>query len=410
VRILYLSLSYVPSRRASSVQVMNTCAALGRQGHDVTLVAKRAVESTASGQDDHAFYGVDRTFRVDKVSRPAPRGGGLVFAAGVVRRLLRQRRDVDLVYCRDIVGASVASELGMPVAFEAHGMPTHPLHVAAWRRFVSRPSFRGLVAISDALRRDIVAAGLAPPAAPVVVAHDAASVGLGRAPRRALGAPPRIGYVGSLYPGRGVEIVLDLARRMPDVCFDVVGGSERDLARWKAMAMPANLQLHGFQPPARLATFYATFDVVLLPHPRHGVTGATGTEDISRWTSPMKMFEYMASGVPLIASDLPVLQEVLTDGQNAVIAPAGDAAAWEQALRRLLGDDELRVRLATAAQRDLQREYTWDARSRSVLTGLGYEAPAAGSAAAASGSPGTAGDADGPGRPGGADRQLNGLA
>jgi glycosyltransferase involved in cell wall biosynthesis len=94
----------------------------------------------------------------------------------------------------------------------------------------------------------------------------------------------------------------------------------------------------------------------------------------------MKMFEYMASGVPIIASDLPVLQEVLRHGENALIARAGDPADWMEKLRGLLADPALRVRLARAAQEDLVRSYTWDARARHVvdhLPGIGSSRPGA---------------------------------
>jgi glycosyltransferase involved in cell wall biosynthesis len=81
----------------------------------------------------------------------------------------------------------------------------------------------------------------------------------------------------------------------------------------------------------------------------------------------MKMFEYMASGVPIVASDLPVLQEVLRHGENALIARCDDPADWAEKLRGLLADPDLRVRLSRAAQEDLARSYTWDARARHVI-------------------------------------------
>ncbi|TMQ17607.1 MAG: glycosyltransferase family 4 protein [Deltaproteobacteria bacterium] len=375
LRILYVSLSYVPSRRASSMQVMNMCAALAARGHEVTLIAKRPAVSDAdapatAGATDHAFYGVAPAFRIDKLARPAWRGGGVVYAASMAGRLVAARGRVDLVYSRDLAGTAIAAALGLPFVFELHGVPA-----GGWqrvlRRFAAAPACRGLVAISEALRRDLDAAGLL--RVPVVVAHDACDAALGRPPRGELGAPPRIGYVGNLYRGRGVELVLALAGRMPRCRFELVGGSEADLARIRGDGVPANVVLHGFVPPARLAEFYAGFDVLLLPHPRSGVRGATGGADISRWTSPMKMFEYMASGAPIVASDLPVLGEVLGDGVNALIAPAGDAAAWQQAIERLLGDAALRVRLATRAQADLRRDHTWAARAERVLRGLGLE-------------------------------------
>ncbi len=370
MRILYLSLSYVPSRRASSVQVMKMSAALAGLGHAVTLVCKAAEETTAHGLADHAFYGVPASFTVDKLARPARRGGGAVYAAGIGARLWRARRDVDLVYCRDLIGATMAAALRLPLAFELHGLPSGGWALAALRRLARAPSLVGLVAISDALRTDARAAGVDAPGKPFVVAHDAADAPtlIARPPRRP--GPPRVGYVGNLYRGRGVELVVELARALPDVGFELVGGSEADLARWRAAGLPGNLDLHGFVPPAQLGALYADLDVVLLPHPRHGVVGATGASDISRWTSPMKMFEYMASGAAIIASDLPVLGEVLRDDHNAVIAPAGDVPAWTAALRGLLGDEVRRARLAAQARADLLASHTWPARAAAVMDAL----------------------------------------
>jgi glycosyltransferase involved in cell wall biosynthesis len=85
------------------------------------------------------------------------------------------------------------------------------------------------------------------------------------------------------------------------------------------------------------------------------------------------MFEYMASGVPMIASDLPVLQEVLRAGDNALIAPFGDTAAWQRAIERLLGDADLRYRLATTALADLRTRYTSHARAEHVFKSLALD-------------------------------------
>jgi glycosyltransferase involved in cell wall biosynthesis len=365
VRILYLSLSYIPSRRASSVQVMKMCSALARRGHDVTLVAKRGVP--ISDQDDHAFYNVDRNFAVRKIVRPRPRGGGFVYAATMAYELIR-RRDVELVYCRDPVGALAAAELGMPLVFEAHGIPTARGWQRVYRRIAASKRSRGVVAITEALRRDLVSLGVT---SQIVVAPDACDPP--RAPvRAAISTPPRIGYVGSLYAGRGIETIIALARVMPGCDFAIVGGQPADVERWQASGIPRNVELLGFRPQAELASHYATFDVVLMPHATAGVAGASGGE-ITRWTSPMKMFEYMASGVAIVASDLPVFHEVLEHRRNALLVPSDDVEAWRSAVQQLLAEPQLRSRLAATAQHELAQRYTWEARAKAVMTELGLE-------------------------------------
>ncbi|MCW5800896.1 MAG: glycosyltransferase family 4 protein [Deltaproteobacteria bacterium] len=375
MRILYLSLSYVPSRRASSMHVMRMCAALARAGHEVELVAKASTEPSSSGFDDYAFYGVAPSFKLTKLHRPAWRGGGVVFTAELLRTLLRERSRAELVFGRDPLGPLLAAELGMPVAFEWHEIPRSRLQLALLRRLARQRTLLGMVSISDALRRDVRAADLAAPDRPHVVAHDAADAPHGVEVTRPSTARPVVGYVGSLYAGRGIELILELARRMPDLDFELVGGNERDLATWR-VGLPSNVRLAGFVPPAHLPARYAAMNVLVLPHSARGVAGASGG-DISRWTSPLKMFEYMASGAPIIASSLPVLGEVLHHERNALIAPAGDLDAWERAVRRLVGNPTLAASLARCAYDDLVRHYTWDARVRTIFTGLGLEdAPA----------------------------------
>lgn len=373
MRILYLSLSYVPSRRASSIQVMRSCSAYAQRGHDITLVAKRYDEPSARGTSVHEFYGVPPTFRVDLAARPSRRGGGLVYAFEVARRVLAAYRHVDLVYCRDLPGAALAVALGMPVVLESHGVPEIAWQKHLWDRAVNARSFVGLVVVSNALRDGLAQMNLLPRNGRVVVARNATEPFAGSEPRAEVGSPPRIGYVGNLYENRGLEIIVDLARELPHCRFELVGGAEKDLARWRGLRLSPNIVLHGFQPPSRLREIYHSLDVLLMPYPREGIYGPTGGADSSRYCSPIKMFEYMASGVPVIASDLAVLQEVLTDGENALIAPAMDVGAWRAAIERLLGDRELRVAVARKALSDLSTQFTPEARAARVFQGLGID-------------------------------------
>jgi glycosyltransferase involved in cell wall biosynthesis len=182
----------------------------------------------------------------------------------------------------------------------------------------------------------------------------------------------QVGYAGQLYPGKGMEIVAALAPRMPEVEFHVLGGMEGDLSRWKRVAAAPNLHWHGFVPQRDLSASLARLDVALLPVQRHAQGYDRGRPiDIAQHTSPIKLFDYLAHGRAVIASDLPVLREVL-DEEVARLAPPDDADAWIAALREL-ADPARREALARAGHRRWEERYTLEARARRIVQFAGSE-------------------------------------
>ena len=369
MRLLYLSISYVPSRSASSVHAMKMCAALSRNGHSVELVTKHTPTRIEQGVgDDFAFYGVSDDFAITKLPRPQRRGGGLVFLEGA-RRLISRRSDVDLVYSRDLPGAWLAARDGRSVVFEAHGLPAG--HLGRWllRRLLASGKCRRLVFISEALRALWLTEELLPREMDSIVAHDAADPMPEDSPDRRGHTVLRAGYVGHLYAGRGIEVILEVARRLPTLEFQLVGGREQEILAWRSAEAPTNVTFCGFVPPAQLPALYRCFDILLMPY-QASVAVRSGKSDTARWMSPMKMFEYMATGKAIAASDLPVLREVLVDGRNALLVPPADVDAWVEAIERLTQDERLRRELGRRALQNFVDHHTWSARANSVLAGL----------------------------------------
>jgi glycosyltransferase involved in cell wall biosynthesis len=384
MKILYLSSSYVPSRRASSIQVMSMCSALSRHGHRVDLVTKRSSRRQIAGvEDSFRFYGLAPSFRIIRIPRPAIRGGGLVYLWGMRRLLQRQGASYDLVFCRDLVGAWLAVRASLPTAFEAHEPVDDGLQRRLWSQVREAPTLIGLVTISQTLAAYFRADHRAPGRGRILVAPDGASEEL------ATTVPPKVetptadrvtklqlGYVGNLYPGRGVEILQHLARTLDDCTVHLVGVSTEEAEARLRGDPPRNLVCHGFVPPRELPRYYQSFDIVLMPYQQE-VSAATGRTSISKWMSPLKMFEYMAAGKAIISSDLPVLREILVDQQNALLVAPDDADGWVQAVRELQADHQLRSRLGASARSELLERYTWAARARTIVEFLRTSDPMA---------------------------------
>lgn len=371
MKILYVAASPIPSQAANSVHVTKMANAMANAGHETILVSAeycRSEPPPCSDADMPSYYDVGTGFRLYRTQ-------GLVHGkiGAVLHTLqvfwLKLRFRPDLVYSRCYFTAFLLSLLGMPVVFESHndyekGSPTEKLFTAmAPRRALTR-----IVVISQALKDHFVATYAIDPAKIIVAADGADEAPATSAPLERTTGDIQVGYVGHLYPGRGIDVIIALAEELPDVGFHVIGGTAPDVALWSRQAQQyPNLVFYGHTPHKQATRYLQSLDILLAPYQRK-VTVSGGVGDTSRWMSPLKIFEYMAAGKPIVSSDMPVLHEVLTPEVNCLLCPPDDVGAWAQAIRRLIADKDLRARLGAQARQDLESRYTWSARSRALLS------------------------------------------
>jgi glycosyltransferase involved in cell wall biosynthesis len=372
MRLIYLAHAVIPSRSANSINIMKMCAAFRRNGHDVTLLAPERPGRDAGVADVFDYYGVDSRFDIRFL--PWGRYPGRSYGYALRTALRSRRMQADLVYTRFLSGAAAAVRLGNRVVFEAHARLVEQTRLGELfvRSMARHRRFARLVVISEALRADC-ATRTPSLASKLLVAHDGADpLPVAAIPAELPGASGAltVGYVGQLYAGKGMELIVRLAPLCPWAQFHVVGGSTADVELWKTRSQSIpNLHLHGFVPPSQVPRYLRAFDVLLAPYQRT-VSVFGGGGDVAKWMSPLKLFEYMAADRPIVCSELPVLKEIVQDGTTAVLCDPESATAWSAALARLRDDVSLRRSLAEAARRRFDLHHTWTARAQRVLEGL----------------------------------------
>jgi glycosyltransferase involved in cell wall biosynthesis len=372
MRIVYLAQSVIPSRTANSIHVMKMCQAFASAGHDVTLLLPDKPEVEPGVRDVFEFYGVDPCFELKKLPWYSIKGKVQLY--GLIASRLAAGLQPDLVYGRFLSGCAQSAFRRLAVVYEAHAAVRDLGRLSEWlfRRMIRARSYRRTVVITSALRdhyikryADLDCRLLVAPDAADCVPQDLRPISLEPNSRTL-----QVGYTGHLYPGKGMDLIAELAPRCSWAHFHIVGGTPVEIEHWKQVtARSQNITFHGFQPHSATAAYRAAFDVVLAPY-QGRVLGHGGMIEISRWMSPLKVFEYMASGKAIIASDLPVLREVLQHDRNALLCPAADAEAWKRALERLRDDPRLMGRLGCNALDDFRHHYTWRARAGRVIEAL----------------------------------------
>jgi glycosyltransferase involved in cell wall biosynthesis len=382
VRILYFADIRFPLERANGIQTMETCHALAERGHRVDLVVRGDTQQPA--RDPFAYYALPPNDRLSieraPVSGPqfARRMGYLAFAIG--RAMGRARADV--VMTRDLGVAALVCALPRrmrpPAVYESHGYA--PDVAAALPGLVATakpPGARKLARLSrreaqvwrDADGYVTITAGLAQELSArhgtrshVSVIPDGVRVGAGS--RSAQGdnrdAIPTVAYAGHLYAWKGVDVLLEAIARVPNVRGLIVGGhgAEPDLARLTSLAarlgIESRVTFTGLVEPSRVPELLARATVLVLPNPPSAIS--------TRYTSPLKLFEYLAAGRAIVASDLPSIREIVQDGVEAVLVTPGDPAALAAGITRVLDDPALAGRLAQAAA-NLAPHYSWQRRA-----------------------------------------------
>jgi len=378
VTILSFADTRFPIERANGVQTMATCRAVAARGHHVTLLVRP--DSAAPARDPFQFYGVAPlpSLVIEAVQTA---GGTTTRRMHMLWTGLRRALSggIDLVFTRDLglaaLLARVPASRRPPLVYESHGIA--PIVAAAMPALLGRatpaPSARKIARLDrrEALvwkRADAyvtITRTLADDLSERYGARDRVFVAPDGANPVSVSPPapstrPRAAYAGHLYPWKGVDVFLQALAAAPEVDGLIIGGhpGEADLTRVTTLAqslgLGSRLRMTGLLPPHEVAGMLASADIFVLPN--------TATSISERYTSPLKLFEYLARGGAIIASDLPALREVLTHDVTAWLVPPGDVRALTGALTMLATDAVLRQRLGQAA-RVLSADYTWDRRA-----------------------------------------------
>ena len=371
MRLIYISNSVIPSRTANSIHVMKMCQAFSDNGHEVVLLApdrKQRYEKNIN--DIYDYYGVKKNFNIKKLIYPNLKGGVLFYTLAIFFFLLFNKKP-SLIYGRFLHGCYVATLLRNKVIFETHEVifenKNHKLEV--FRKLIKSAFFMKMIVISDALKKIYLNNGYLNDKK-IQVAHDGADkVENLNSKIDLFGSKKNLkaGYVGHLYKGRGVDIILECARQLNDVTFHIVGGIKKDIEYWKSYTKELNLDnvyFYGFVTPKETIKYRNSFDILLAPYSKKVSIFGSSEGDTSKFMSPLKIFEYMSQKKPIIASDLPVIREVLNE-KNSILVESDNIELWVNSIKKL---QNLKIRELIANQAFIDfYDYSWRNRAKVVV-------------------------------------------
>lgn len=377
--IAYLTLNgRIPSTSANSVGVMTMCGQFAHQGLDTLLLVPDGqgtpLNQLGNAGDVFDFYSVASSFELRRFPNAlSGRLSRLASPYALAMVLYVRARGFTLITTRSLEVAVWAARIGVPVILESHNFSKFEHHrmMDDWVKLTQDTRHAvSMVVTTMAGKRSYMRIGV--PEDRVRVLPNGVNTDRFsgtdtrdtlRAELRLPASAPIAAFSGSLHEGRGGEEMLDCAALLPEVQVLIVGGTPGDVERYRSEAKRRdlrNVHLTGHVDQATLPKYLLAADVLLMPY-----TTRFSAHSFE-YTSPMKMFEYLATGRPIVATDFPILHEVLENERNALFVPPDSGEALAHGVQRLLHDAALAQRIGATAKAD-SRRYSWPARAAAVI-------------------------------------------
>ena len=284
----------------------------------------------------------------------------------------------NFVYCRSYLTPYYSAKHGVPTIIETHTTNYDHQDLKKIYEIASNKSFLGLVTINEKIKSEHIKRGI--PEGKILVLEDGVDLNQftiiedKKYWRKVLNLPPNkniIMYSGSLSEDKGIHIIIETAEALnnnKEIVFILVGGDGEQLKLWRNRAKEKkleNIQFIGFVNNSEVPKYLKAADILFMPYDE---SIQYRVMDIDT-TSPLKLFEYMASKRPIIASNISTIAKIVKNDFSAKLSSS--KKNYESIIKELLNNKNKCLYLAENAFHEATK-YTWRNRCKNILNNLVY--------------------------------------
>lgn len=377
--ITYLSNLRIPSEMANSVQIMKMCESMSNLGTNVNLVKpKRASQLDNEYEDIFDYYDIEKKFEIinlryfdiNKYEKKIPQYfyrrinyiNSWIWERYLINYYLRYHKN-SFVFMRNTLhfAINLIKVNNIPTIIEFHSLP--PLrHVQKYKNLFKYSNSIYPLALTRGLAEDL-SSELGIDIDKILVVPGAVDISKFKPTHPILNNDNKLNitYVGSLIKNRGVDLLLEAAKKLPDYCINIIGGVGDELINAQNYLKENNINnvnLLGHKSHHEIYKFYSHSDILILP--------MSGKEShTQKYASPNKLFEYMASGKPIISANLPSVREILVDGENSILFEPDNVIDLIHKIKILSDDKTLKIKLGKNSRKKAE-SFTWSNRIQTI--------------------------------------------
>ena len=366
MKLYYLSNLRIPTEKAHGIQIAKMCEAFALNGLEVELIVPLKYNEIKA--DPYEYYNVERNFKITKVlcldalRLFINKFGFFIQTASFLffARIFLAFKRRGIIYTREVWAGLFFKDY----VLEIHNLPKK----INWLALRGLRRAGRLLVLTDFLKNEIAALGVE--RNKILVSADGVDLKNfdiemeKNQARKMVGLPldkKIILYSGSfyLYDWKGVDVLIDAAKYLSDdELIILLGGKADEIAQINGLRASNRIKLIERQPYKNIPVYLKAADILVLPNKK-------GESISEKYTSPLKLFEYMASGAPIVASDLPSLREVLNN-QNSVLVEPNSSERLAEGISQALGNGDLASKISAQALKDVQ-QYSWQKRTGNII-------------------------------------------
>ncbi len=369
MKIVYITNVRIPTPRAQGYAIMKMCEEFSRLGNTVELFIPNRNDADSIGEP-FDYYKIEKIFEIKKVSSTDFLSKTFSFGrflywvdigTFIISLFFRNvAKKADVIYTRDFIIPLIFSHDDF-ICLEVHDIPKMKF---LFRYILKKPKM--FFVLNQYIKKSLIEFGVSEskihiiPSGVDVKMFDSGMKS--EEARQKLSLPQGreiVVYTGHFYRWKGVSTLVEVAKNLKEKLFVFVGGVEPELSSLRLECNGLSNVIivpHGGRSIVPL--YLKAADVLVVPNSKNSKIS-------SEYTSPLKILEYMASGKPIVASDLPSIREILNES-NSVFATPDDPKSLTESINKVLSDHELASRISKRARQDVV-VYDWSNRAKNII-------------------------------------------
>tara|TARA_B100000029_G_scaffold116429_1_gene109237 strand:+ start:3195 stop:4322 length:1128 start_codon:yes stop_codon:yes gene_type:complete len=318
MKICYISNSAAPSQNASSLQIAKLCEEISKSGHKLVLILP---DTGYHYKNFNNFYNIKSKYKIKKLKffRKFPQGLNY-YLYSIFSILVSNIKNQDLYITRNFLVSFILCILNKKHIIEIHDDIELEGRIIKflikYTKFLNNNSIIKLITTTRTLKRKYIKSHKVNKEK-IIVLHNSSSLNASFKIYKKINKRLNIGYFGSIYQSRGIETILNLSIKDYKNNYIIFGGDKSQIKKIKKKYPNKNLYLKSHIPYSQIKNKLDKIDICILPYSKK-ITVSGNVGDISKYTSPLKIFDYMKTGKLIMCSNLPVLREVLIHNKNSI--------------------------------------------------------------------------------------------